>query len=488
MTSRRGIALAGISLAGSAAGLLGQVFLFRRFGATAELDLYYYCLAVPTFLAGQFALVMGYYLVPYLSREVRVAVRHRFQRHLLGTLCVLGLLASMPGIVAGAVLAPDLPMQGGSSQLVVVVTLSALAWLSVIAGNTSAAMAAFLNVRSAFVLPALFPLIPQAGMVLALVLSPDTGVITPLIGLNAGVLLACALGWMALREPAHGPDTADNADNASHWTEVRTFFRRAGFLPLVLSIFSAHFFVDALLVSQLPAGELSTLALAHRVNIGAVGVVVAAFASPMTAALSAAAEEPSRFRELLIGSLRRLFVYGAAVATTLHLNADFIAHMLVGFGKSSSGAAAPLADLIRAVAIAGLPMLIAQFLLRAMLASHLIWLSILAACTWAVIYLPGAVLLAPQAGATGLAFTYLAAWSVFCLCCLSSTRTLSLLRPASVATALGIVLLYSVATLGVRLVSRFALGDGPEAMLLTIGVGAMISALLALAIDRRPAR
>lgn len=485
MPSLRGVALAGISLGGTAAGLLGQVFLFRRFGATAELDLYFYSLAVPTFLAGQLALVMGYYLVPFLSREVREAARPRFQRHLLTTLYVLGLLASMPGIVAGVVLAPDLPMQGGSSELVVVVTLSALAWLSVIAGNASAAMASFLNVRSAFVLPALFPLISQTGMLLALVLSPDTGVMTPLIGLNAGALLACALGWMALREPAHGPDTTDTA---SQWTEVRAFFRRAGFLPLVLSIFSAHFFVDALLASQLPAGELSTLALAHRVNIGAVGVVVAAFASPMTVALSAAAEEPARFRELLLGSLRRLFVYGAAVATTIHLNADLIAHLLVGFGKSSSGAAALLADLIRAVAIAGLPMLIAQFLMRAMLASHLHRLSILAACTWAVVYLPGAVLLAPRAGVTGLAFTYLAAWSVFCLFCLSSTRTLSLLRPASVATALGIVLLYSAATLGARLGFHFALGDAPAAALLTVGVGATVSALLALAIDRRPAR
>lgn len=414
MASLRGLTLSGVSVATTAVGFIGQILLFRRFGAGSELDLYFYSLSIPSFLAGQIALVFGYYLVPYFSHEVEPGARVYFQRQLIKVLTLACVALSIPGIGVSLWMAPDAALAHIVGMPSLLPWLAVLSWTSVLIANLNAAQAAFLNVEMSFALPALFPLITQAFMMLALLLFADHGILVPLLGLNVGALLAWGLGAIALgRVDADMTRSGKTHPNSVGYENIWRFLRRASLLPLVLCIFSAHFFIDALVSAQLPPGDLSRLALAHRVNIGAVGVVVAAFAGPLTIDVSRLTNLLGQRQQVLGAYLRRLLVYGSATAAIVFFNADALATVLTGVQRGHAGASdlGSVGPLLRTLAIAGLPMLIGQFLLRAMLALHMHRASIVVAATWAGCYVVGAVLSVRVAGALGLATTYLVAWA-----------------------------------------------------------------------------
>jgi hypothetical protein len=410
MASLRGLSLSGLSIATTACGLMGQTLLFRYFDADAELDLYFYSLAIPNFLAGQISLILGYCLVPFLTQYVPDLAQADFRRRFM--LLLAGSCAAMavPGIAVSLLVAQG--AHGASaalsgSSLVWLVTLS---WTSVVVANLNAAQTAFLNARLSFILPGLFPLITQLTMVLGLLLFSDLGIVMPLIGLNVGALVAFALGSLSLMRPRDGCITPDqSAGSVSCDASVWAFLRRVSLLPIVLCIFSAHFFVDALMSTVLAPGELSSLALAHRVNIGAVGIVVAAFAGPMTVELSRLVNQFYLRQYELVVYLRRLCFYGAAVGAVMFVNASALTTLLTG--GATPRVQSSIADLLRILAIAGLPMLLGQFLLRALLAMHMHRRAAIAAGIWWAFYVLGAWCSAHLYGSTGLAVTYLLSWT-----------------------------------------------------------------------------
>lgn len=312
MQGLRGISLAGLSLATTAVGLAGQILLFHIFGADQALDLYFYSLAIPSFLAGQLALVFGYYLVPFLHQMRKDendigSLVQGFALLLLGG----GSLMAVPGALVAGLLAPN-------QNFPELWLLTGLAWSSVLIANFSAVFSGVLNAQGRFVLAAVLPLASQCGMLVGLfLLKEDLGVVSAVVGLNFGSVVAVVLGWIGCRitgdlVPARAPfrTTAPSSCRAA-WR----FFRQASLLPLILAIFSAHFFIDALVAHWLEPGGLSVLALAHRIAIGAIGLVVSAFAAPMTASLSTT--DLQRFKSTLQQYLARIALFGAAICILL---------------------------------------------------------------------------------------------------------------------------------------------------------------------------
>jgi len=484
MRNTRGIALAAISIATTVSGLLGQLLLFRFFGAGPLLDLYFYSLALPTFLAGQVALVFGYYLVPFLNRSGDTNAHATLRSGLFGLLVLTGLVVSIPGIALGPLLAPPLPDEsaGGPSAWLPWI-LSALSWSSVLISNVNAGQASFLNFRSSFIVPALFPLVSQVGSVVALILSHGRGIEFALLGLNAGCLAAALLGWHALRSQAMPAPSVHG--RRFGLTEAVNFFRSASLVPLALSIFSAHFFIDALLSSRLEPGGLSVLSLAHRVTIGAIGVVVSAFASPMTTYLSACVQQGVDTDSTLAHYLRRLYLYGTAVCVLVFANADGLAMLLLKGGKVTPEAVAALATTLSVLAVAALPMLVGQFLMRALLAMHKQRAGLLAAIVWVCAYLTGALALSRPYGSIGLAGTYLVAWALFSIVALVQTgihRRLAVRHMLTAAVALGLLAIVAAA---VRIVAMTLASGSPTTpgWLITLAVSASLLGLSAAAFD-----
>jgi peptidoglycan biosynthesis protein MviN/MurJ (putative lipid II flippase) len=406
------LGLSALSLSTTALGLLNQVMLLRHFGAGTALDRYFQALAIPGFIAGQIALVFGYYLVPYYHRVMTGAGRQAFEQRFIRQLALLCIGLAVPGVMFSLLLAPGHERSWGGASPSAPMLLAALSWLSVMLANVGGAQGAFLNVRERFVLPATFPLLGQLGTSIALALDGGHDITVPLVGLNCGALAAVVLGQLALRASTQesAPQDLRSADDPNR-PGLISFFRSASALPLVLSVFSAHFFIDALLAGRLQEGELSTLALSHRVNIGALGLLVAAFATPMTAELSREAASSERWNALLRSHLLRIALSGLAVCAFVGFNAERIAQLLVGSGKSTAASQSLMVDTIRVLACAGLPMLIGQFELRALLTCHRQRAAFIASAVWAICYLPMAWWSAPRHGALGLATTYLVAWT-----------------------------------------------------------------------------
>jgi peptidoglycan biosynthesis protein MviN/MurJ (putative lipid II flippase) len=427
-----GLSLTGISLATTALGFLGQLLLYRFYGAGPELDLYFYSMALPVFIAGQVALVFSYYLVPFLSRS-EPSENALLRLGLTKLLILIGLLLAVPGIALAPLMGPATPSDIPPALPWVLCTL---AWTSVLISNITAAQAGFLNAQSSFVLPALFPLVAQIGAVALILGFHEGGVAVPLLGLNTGFLLAALLGAWALRRHASqlSGGTVLSFDGLR---EAGRFFRSANYLPLTLSVFSAHFFIDSLMASRLDTGSLSVLSLAHRVCIAAMSLVVSVFAGYMSKDMAAYQSPSAEATQTLHAHLKRVFFFGAATCVFLVANSDHLAQLLLHGGKTDSASVLQLGQIIRILGVASLPMLLGQFLMRGLLALHQHKLCLGLSLMWLATYLVGAFGLSSTQGAQGLGVIYLLAWSLFCLFALGRSKVAALLGPKGLAMATG---------------------------------------------------
>jgi peptidoglycan biosynthesis protein MviN/MurJ (putative lipid II flippase) len=478
MRSRTGLMLAAISLTTTSLGLLGQLLLFHYFGAGRLLDLYFYSLAMPSFIAGQIGLVFSYYLVPYLLRQSTMADRMELARGLMLAVGLINLGLMLPGIALGAEFAPHGLGNSGLAWL-----LSTLAWSSVMLANISAVQGALLNSESRFVTSSLLALLPQAGAMIALVASGGRHIGWALAGLNAGSLLALWLG--RVRGPSLPASGAPSL--RSSLLSAARFARQASVVPLALSIFSAHFFIDALLSWQLPAGDLSLLALAHRVLIGGIGVVVAAFGNPMTTALAQVEGTSKEAFALLAGYLKRIFIYGLAIAAAVSAYAPDLSALLLTSRSNSQEASQGLSQVMRILAAAAVPMLLGQILMRALMAWHRQQAAVIGAACWLAAYLPCAFFLSGRLGASGLALTYFLAWSTLCLVALWQAGTLRLLRWRHVAQLLGYGSGLAAIAVGSHRLLTQLLPD-TQSLLTSVSIIGVITALTgawAVAVDRR---
>jgi peptidoglycan biosynthesis protein MviN/MurJ (putative lipid II flippase) len=484
MRNARGITLASFSLAGTAMGLLGQILLFRAYGAGAALDMYFYSLAVPTFLAGQLSLVFGYYLVPFLvdlqkNGAKTEALLQGFAWLLLGG----GAVLAVPGVIATALLAPSRAVPG-------LWLLTSLAWSSVVISNYSAVFVGLLNVQRRFLLAAALPIISQFGMLGGLLLLQDLGVVSAVIGLNAGGVIAVIVGWIGYRTST-GPHGLDGILPSPALAACRTawqFFKKASVLPLVLAIFSAHFVIDALLALRLEPGGLSVLALAHRINSGATGLVVAAFAAPVTSSLAAASTDSGRFRTLLRKHIARITLFGATVCILLFVNAEPIALLMLEGGKVGASELQALKGILRVLSVAAMPMLLGQFLMRAMLARHEHAKAAKTALAWIAVYCLVAPGLSSMFGALGLALVYLLSWSTFCLVAIVTLK-LWPTQPSQLRQLflrLGVIACMAVisTTIASRLQDALHTLPGRWSSLLIVTTSAFLLALLALFADK----
>lgn len=477
MRSRTGLALAAISLTTTGLGMLGQLLLFHYFGAGRLLDLYFYSLATPSFIAGQIGLVFSYYLVPYLLRQPTEAERTALARGLILGLTLLNSTLALPGIVLSAWFAPRDFSGTGMAWL-----LSALAWSSVMLANINGVQGALLNCRSRFITSSLLALLPQAGAVAMLAATGGTHIGWALAGLNLGSLTAM---WIA-RTPRPSSTTASRSLIASLRSAAQ-FTKQASVVPLALSIFSAHFFVDALLNAHLPEGDLSILALAHRVLIGGIGIVVAAFGNPITTALAQAADEPKQAAALLGGYLKRILVFGFAVSAVVLAYAPELSSLLLAGRADSQQTIQSLAAVMRILAVAALPMLMGQILMRALMAWHRQQACLLGAACWLAIYLPCAFFLSGKYGANGLALTYLMSWCVLCVVALMQAGVQRQLRWRQTAQMLGHALGLAAICIGVRVMLTPLLPSSTGSLTtqaIVVGTGALIASAWAIVIDR----
>lgn len=481
MRSRTGLILAAISLATTGLGMLGQLLLFHYFGAGRLLDLYFYSLAAPSFIAGQIGLVFSYYLVPYLLRQPTEAARTELARGLMLALALLNVTLALPGIALSAHFAPR---EFGNTDTAWL--LSALAWASVMLANVNGVQGALLNCESRFVTSSLLALLPQAGAVAVLAASGGRHIGWALAGLNIGSLIAM---WVARRRSSSPADTPRSM--CAGLRSAARFAQQASVVPLALSIFSAHFFVDALLSSRLPDGDLSVLSLAHRVLIGGIGIVVAAFGNPITTALAQAVDVPEKAAILLAGYLERILVFGFAVSAVALIYAPELSSMLLASRADSQHAIRSLAAVMRILSIAALPMLVGQISMRALLAWHRRHACLIGAACWLATYLPCAFFLSGQFGANGLALTYSMAWSVLCAAALSQAGVLRLLRWRHAAYLLGHVLGLAAICIGIRLLILALLPNTATSLptqAVVVSAGAALSAAWTICIDRKMRR
>jgi putative peptidoglycan lipid II flippase len=256
-------------------GLTRDIVISHQFGTSRTLDAYFAAFTVPDFIFTVIAGgALGSAFIPTFSAVLASGDVRRAWR--LAS-AVINLALILITVTAGllAIFAPQVvaaTVARGFAPADQALTASLMRWMLItpIVFGVSGIVMGILNSHQHFLLPALAPVLYNAGIIAgALFLAPTMGV----YGLAAGVIAGACLHllvqvpWLVRERMQYAPVLGlDNAD-------VREVGRLM--LPRTFGIAAVqiNFIVNTILASALPAGRIAALTYAWRLTLLPVGIV-----------------------------------------------------------------------------------------------------------------------------------------------------------------------------------------------------------------------
>ena len=256
-------------------GLTRDIVISHQFGTSRMLDAYFAAFTVPDFIFNVIAGgALGSAFIPTFSAALASGDLRRAWRLASAVINLALILITMVAALL-AIFAPqvvDATVARGFAPADQALTASLMRWMLItpIIFGVSGIVMGILNSHQHFLLPALAPVLYNAGIIAgALFLAPTMGV----YGLAAGVIAGACLHlliqapWLVRERMRYTPMLGlDNAD-------VREVGRLM--LPRTFGIAAVqiNFIVNTILASALPAGRIAALTYAWRLTLLPVGIV-----------------------------------------------------------------------------------------------------------------------------------------------------------------------------------------------------------------------
>lgn len=394
-----------IALSGSALGLLNQLLMAYRFGASRTVDSFLIATSVPTFVGGLVAALLSYAVVPrVVAVSADQARRAAYVRAMTYAMLALGgALAAL-----GVVLAPLLVRIGGSAFVdSTTVTLARMTWMATALQIVVAYLIAVCNAGKWFVRSALAGLGPYLGMLGAnWWFGARFGIVVLPLGLAAGT--AVALGYLAyvLRS------TLLARTGPLPWRDVKAFFVASPLSGLAMMAFTVYAVVDAHLAPQLGDANLSYLGYSQRIVIALGNLAVAGPSAVVVPHLARAVAEGrlADFRRDTFRAVAIIAGVASAVALVVQLRSVDLIAFVFQRGAFDAEAAHNVARVLGVMLFGMIPMLSVVMLFRAIFCLGSPRFPAAAALAWFVLYFALGSLLAPRFRAVGMAYAYVASW------------------------------------------------------------------------------
>ena len=354
------------TLASRLLGLVRDLVLAYRFGATDAMDAFNVASRIPNLMRDLFAEgVMSAAFVPTFMR--RLTNDGRRPALLLGNQAVNALIAATGAVVVAGILfaeplvrtlAADYAAVPGKLELAAQLTRILLPVLTLVA--VAAAMMGMLNSLGRFFVPALSPAMYNVGIIaggaLLAPLMPGLG-LHPTVAVAAGALLG-AVGQVALQGPALYAEgfryrpALDPADPG-----LRSILRLMGPGTLAGAAVQINLLVNMVLAAGEGTGAVSWLSYAFRVMylpIGLFGVSVAAAAAPMLSR-QAAQNDAAGMRDTVSRALRLTLAINVPATVGLMVLGVPIVELIFERGSFTAGdtSATAAALLLYAPGLAG---------------------------------------------------------------------------------------------------------------------------------------
>ncbi len=420
--SRPVVALMALAAATNLLGYGRDVLLAAWYGASPQTDAFFVGSFLP--LLVQQTVVFGSLVPAFLPVLVHTGAagtagapaRARLVRAMaglalaLGVALAAGLALAAPGIIA--LIAPGFAPPTAAAA----VTVLRLSAPLVLAVAPAGVLGAALNAQGRFVAPGIALALTNTGIVAALLLAGrDGGIAAAAAGMSAGGcagLLVVVAAWR--RVPAAAAPGADPPAEA-----LGPRLARVGTLALPLlatvGLGQAVPVAERYLASQLPGGSLSLLAYAMKLNLLPTTILAGSLTTVLFPALSresrAAAAGAPAFARALARGISQVLTWTVPAAAWLIVCATPVLRLLYERGRFGPADTAAVARLLALYAAGLVPLALLQLLPRAFHARQDMLRPLALHGAALLAYLALALLLAPAAGAPGLAAAFAAyAW------------------------------------------------------------------------------
>jgi len=353
-----------LSVFASALNFAAQLAIARTFGASEDVDAYFWSNSLPMLVGGLIAGAMAYQIVPMIihaergscdTQELRQALLFKLMRD-------GGLLVAVGAIVSW--LCAIWTVTGSGFLIHHAQWMALIAWVGAGAGMLTALFTAFHHVNRCFLLPAVVNLLPPLLSLAACGWINQHGgkIFQVACAVAAGQLLATLL---LVRKLYLKEAPARQFAHASQYVG-----REMKSLPLVmLSMLAFTCFpaVDALWGVVLGDGGLAMLGYGQRIIIAIAGVAVNGSAVLLMPRLSefAAAGEQERLLSEAVAAIKGILLIISPIAIATASLAEPTISVFFEGGKFDTGATLQLAELLRFMLIGMLPMATCTILFRA---------------------------------------------------------------------------------------------------------------------------
>lgn len=257
---KKSVLITGMTISNSALGFLIQLILARQFGVGEELDLYFYYLSYPTFVASLFASVFSYSLLPIISRVHSEVERASIQSSLLWSLIapILVVILIFLFIISTNVML--IIYDFAFYMLVLGIGVGLMQVLQ-------ALILTLLNASERQTLSAFLLVIPYVCMLLGALLIQVFGLLVVPLSLFLGTLLSFIIGCYQVR---------DGIKLTFDFKVIYTLFGKGAIVALGMTCFSSYSIVDAYWATSAGEGVLTTMNYSQRLLIAIGNLVVVA--------------------------------------------------------------------------------------------------------------------------------------------------------------------------------------------------------------------
>lgn len=336
----------------TAANLLRDITLAAAFGAALQSDIFFLAISIPVFIVTVTANAFRSVVVPALSRAQSLS-QTQFQdmssRFVLIATSATGLVGAALLVIAVGFYYVDLPVVSAANRRLF--TLFLMAILPMYAGTALVELfQGPLQVTGRFLFPSLLKLGLPLGIIVAVLLYPETSIFNVAVGGGAGVLLVLPIGAYLLRREQMLPlsRTMPLPDDVRR-TAVSGY---QAFVAATLITY-ANPLVDQWMAGLAGSGAASMLGYSSRLMTGVVGLVAGAVSQVLLIQFSRQVGEGDRAG---ITATYRLLVRimpwaGCFVTLGIWLTSDFLVSLLYLRGKFSASDAGIVADLVNRYAL-----------------------------------------------------------------------------------------------------------------------------------------
>mgnify|MGYP003670354049 CR=1 FL=1 len=275
---KRSIVLTGLTISNSFLGFFVQLLMARKFGASEDLDYYFYSLSYPVFISATIVSVYGYFLTPKIAssdsmrREKIISSMFWFS-----LILVLFFVLLSPFFVFLQSNSLNISSEKGD--------LYYLFYASVFIGIVQTLQGLILSILNAIgrqVRAILLLSLPYVGMAVLVQLFYDMGVVSVALGMLIGIVLSLFFGFFWIRSYLR---------LELDLCLVFSFYKSGILVAIALTCFSSFSIIDSYWATKSGNGVLTIMSYSQRLLIALGNLVVAAISVLIVPKFSRALKE-----------------------------------------------------------------------------------------------------------------------------------------------------------------------------------------------------